>query len=120
MLQRTVSVRFSKEAWGVRLVRRRTSAGLHGDGDGFDGGQVFVRDFEEAGVSFGVVAEDAGLVHGWHDVEAAVFKGGVDEGDPAGDDEMTVAVGEEIAGVLVPGDFAAVPAGELGADAIDG
>ncbi len=79
-----------------------------------------MRDFEEAGVAAGEVFEDALFVHGWDDVEAAVFEGGVDEGDPAGDDEMAVAVGEGIAGVLVPGDFAAVPAGQFGADAVDG
>ncbi len=79
-----------------------------------------MRDFEEAGVAAGEVFEDALFVHGWDDVEAAVFEGGVDEGDPAGDDEMAVAVGEGTAGVLVPGDFAAVPAGQFGADAVDG
>ena len=68
----------------------------------------------------GEVAEDAIGVDGGDDVEAAVVEGGVDEGEPAGDDEVAVAVGEGVAGVLVPGNLAAVPAGQLRADAVDG
>ena len=68
----------------------------------------------------GEMLKNSTSVHGWDHVQAAVLQRGVHQWHPAGDDEMAVAVGQCIAGVLVPGDFAAVPAGQLGANAVDG
>ena len=58
---------------GGEVGEEEDVAGVHGLGDGSDGGQLIGGDFEEAGVAAGEVAEDAVFVDGGDDVEAAVF-----------------------------------------------
>ena len=66
------------------------------------------------------VAQNSALMHGWYHVQAAVIERRIDQGRPAGYDEMAVAVGQGIAGVLAPWHFAPAPARQLGPDAAYG
>ena len=91
----------------------------NGHGDRLDRRQILVVDGEIAAYAVTEVLDNAPAVASRHHAQAAIVGRGIDEGDPAGDDQFVIAVGTEIAGVLVPGDGAAVPSGNLGPDSVD-
>ena len=103
---------------GVRgeIGHKEHRAGAHWAGYRLGGGQVFGGDFEIPTLSAGVVAVNAAAMRLGQDVQAAVFNGGIDEGNPAGHDQAPVAVRHEVARVLVPRHGTARVAGGLGAD----
>ena len=111
---------FRYEACGVRLVRNSTPPFGTGMAIGSrSSGRSSVEDHQESARAARVVPEDAAFVGVRDHVEAAVLEGGVDQGDPAGDDQLVVAVAHEVAAVLVPRDGAALEAGGLGAEPVD-
>ena len=95
-------------------------AGPHLAGDELAGRQVFRRDFQIAALASGVVAVNAVALRIGHDVQTAVLGRGIDEGDPASDDQALVAVGHEIARILVPWYGTAAVSGSFGTDPVDG
>ena len=105
---------------GGEVGHKEHRAGAHWAGHRLGGRQVFAGDFEIPALPAGVVAIDAAAVRLGDDVQAAVFNGGIDEGNPTGHDQALIAVRHEIPRVLVPRHGPARVAGGLGADAIYG
>ena len=99
---------------GVAVVLGWSTASVHA--------QVFETVGARAlgmGGAFVAVADDAAAVAAGQHPKAAILGGRVDQGDPAGDDELSVTVGAEVAGVLVPGYVALLVVGQLRADTVD-
>ena len=77
------------------VVEEDGGAGGDGEGNGAGVVEVDVVDLGEtgAGIGLGMVGEDVGAMGAGPDVEAAVFQGGIDHGDPDGDDGVCVCAG---------------------------
>ncbi len=103
------------------VIEEDGAAGRHGEGDDFAAVDFVLGEGEEAraGIRLLVMGNDPFAVGAGNEVETAVFEGGVDERDPAGDDGIGVGIGP-VGFVLMPRNSTGGDLRDLGADVVDG